>query len=105
MRLFYVLDRRAGKLISAEQIGKAARAERIDIETGRPVDVPGLRFEDGALAFWSSLWGVDDGVGIVAAPITYRAGGVQDYRHPAVAPRISPLSAVWCSRVVRSCRV
>lgn len=34
---FYVLDRRTGRLISAEKFGKATWAERIDLATGRPV--------------------------------------------------------------------
>jgi quinohemoprotein ethanol dehydrogenase len=35
---FYVLDRYTGALISAEKIGKADWAERIDLTTGRPVE-------------------------------------------------------------------
>ena len=37
---FYVIDRRNGKLISAEKLGRVTWAERIDIETGRPVETP-----------------------------------------------------------------
>jgi len=44
---FYVLDRATGKLISAEKIGRATWAERIDMATGRPVEAKGARYEDG----------------------------------------------------------
>ncbi|MCP5404152.1 MAG: PQQ-dependent dehydrogenase, methanol/ethanol family [Novosphingobium sp.] len=49
---FYVLDRETGKLISAEKLGKATWAERIDIETGRPVENPDIRYEDGESVIW-----------------------------------------------------
>ena len=42
---FYVIDRVTGKLISAEKIGKVNWAERIDLNTGRPVERPGIRYE------------------------------------------------------------
>ncbi|MBY0398593.1 MAG: PQQ-binding-like beta-propeller repeat protein, partial [Thermoleophilia bacterium] len=41
---FYVLDRETGKLISAEKIARVTWAERIDLETGRPVENPEARF-------------------------------------------------------------
>lgn len=41
---FYVIDRTTGKLISAEKMGKANWAERIDLKTGRPVELPGIRY-------------------------------------------------------------
>lgn len=44
---FYVLDRESGKLLSAEKIGKVTWAERIDLETGRPVEKPNIRYETG----------------------------------------------------------
>jgi quinohemoprotein ethanol dehydrogenase len=44
---FYVIDRKTGKLISAEKtMPEINWAERIDIKTGRPVETPGLRYED-----------------------------------------------------------
>ena len=43
---FYVLDRETGKLISAEKTGKVTWAERIDLETGRPVEAPDIRYEN-----------------------------------------------------------
>ncbi|WP_239481945.1 PQQ-dependent dehydrogenase, methanol/ethanol family [Zestomonas insulae] len=49
---FYVLDRATGKLISAEKLGKVTWAERIDLATGRPVEVPGARYESGEALIW-----------------------------------------------------
>ena len=43
---FYVVDRSTGKLISAEKYAPANWAERIDMETGRPVVAEGARYED-----------------------------------------------------------
>jgi len=49
---FYVIDRETGKLISAEKLGKATWADRIDLETGRPVERPGIRYEKGSVDIW-----------------------------------------------------
>lgn len=51
---FYVLDRESGKLISAQKTGKVTWAERIDIATGRPVEVPNIRYETGDTVIWPS---------------------------------------------------
>jgi quinohemoprotein ethanol dehydrogenase len=42
---FYVIDRTNGKLISAEKFTETTWANRIDLETGRPVEVEGARYE------------------------------------------------------------
>ncbi len=42
---FYVIDRRTGKLISAEPFADVTWASRVDLATGRPVEVPGARYE------------------------------------------------------------
>ena len=55
---FYVIDRATGKLISAEKIGKATWADHIDLKTGRPVEVPGQRFENGEAVVFPSAFGV-----------------------------------------------
>jgi len=44
---FYVIDRSDGKLISAEPFSKVTWATHVDLETGRPVEVPGARYESG----------------------------------------------------------
>ncbi|MFC0306114.1 PQQ-dependent dehydrogenase, methanol/ethanol family [Rhizorhabdus histidinilytica] len=43
---FYVIDRITGKLISAEPIAKVSWASKIDLATGRPVEMPGIRYAD-----------------------------------------------------------
>ena len=49
---FYVLDRETGKLISAEKFSKATWADHIDLATGRPVELPGIRYENGPVTLW-----------------------------------------------------
>ena len=45
---FYVIDRKTGKLISAEPYGgKINWATHIDLETGRPAERENIRYEDG----------------------------------------------------------
>jgi quinohemoprotein ethanol dehydrogenase len=43
----YVIDRTNGKLISAEPFVPTTWASRIDLATGRPVEVPGARYDQG----------------------------------------------------------
>jgi quinohemoprotein ethanol dehydrogenase len=45
---FYVIDRTNGKLISAEPFAKVTWASHIDLKTGRPVELPGVRYENAA---------------------------------------------------------
>ena len=45
---FYVIDRESGELISAETYSDINWATHVDLETGRPVEVPGARYEDGS---------------------------------------------------------
>ena len=54
---FYVIDRTTGKLISAEKIGKVTWAERIDLETGRPVEASNIRYETGSTTLWPGFMG------------------------------------------------
>ncbi|NHN36539.1 PQQ-dependent dehydrogenase, methanol/ethanol family [Pseudomaricurvus alcaniphilus] len=54
---YYVIDRITGKLISAEKIGKVTWAERIDLETGRPVEAENIRYENGPVTIWPSAKG------------------------------------------------
>ncbi len=42
---FYVIDRRTGKLVSAEPFAEVSWASKVDLATGRPVEVPGARYE------------------------------------------------------------
>ncbi len=43
---FYVIDRRTGRLISAEPYAYTTWATRIDLETGRPVETPIARYDE-----------------------------------------------------------
>jgi quinohemoprotein ethanol dehydrogenase len=45
---FYVIDRATGKLISAEPFAEINWATKVDLDTGRPVEAPGVRYEDGS---------------------------------------------------------
>jgi quinohemoprotein ethanol dehydrogenase len=44
---FYVIDRKTGKLLSANNFSKVNWADHIDLKTGRPVERPDARFADG----------------------------------------------------------
>ncbi len=48
---FYVIDRTNGRLISAEKFAKVTWATRIDLKTGRPVEVDGVHFRGRGKAF------------------------------------------------------
>ncbi|WP_082545448.1 MULTISPECIES: PQQ-dependent dehydrogenase, methanol/ethanol family [unclassified Sphingomonas] len=48
---FYVIDRTDGKLISAKPFVATSWAKRIDLKTGRPVEEPNIRYEDGPVTF------------------------------------------------------
>lgn len=73
---FYVIDRETGRLLSAEKIGKVTWAERIDLETGRPVEAPGIRYENGPVTVYPGPWGAHNwqpmsfhpGTGLVYIP-------------------------------------
>jgi quinohemoprotein ethanol dehydrogenase len=43
---FYVIDRATGELLSAEPFAHTTWATHIDMDTGRPVEVEGARYED-----------------------------------------------------------
>ena len=44
---FYVINRETGKLVSAEPYVETKWASHIDLKTGRPVELPGARYDDG----------------------------------------------------------
>ncbi len=55
---FYVLDRATGKLVSAEKLGQLNWATHVDLTSGRPVERPGARYEDGEELIYPSALGV-----------------------------------------------
>jgi len=67
---FYVIDRETGQLISAEKIGKVTWAERIDIESGRPVEAPNIRYESGESVIWPSSLGAHNWQPMAFSPDT-----------------------------------
>ena len=83
---FYVLDRANGKLLSAEKIGKVTWATHVDMKTGRPVEVPGSRYEDGEVTVYPSAFGVHNwhamsfnkDTGLVYIPTIELAGWFND---------------------------
>lgn len=54
---FYVLDRSNGKLLKADKFAQANWATGIDPKTGRPIERPGARFEDGEELVYPSPFG------------------------------------------------
>ena len=54
---FYVIDRSNGKLISAEKTGKVNWATRIDLASGKPVEDPAARYEQGPAIVYPGVYG------------------------------------------------
>jgi len=88
---FYVIDRSTGKLLSAEKFAKVTWAERINLATGRPVEIQNLRYEKGPVEFWPSSAGAHNfqamsfnpGTGLVYIPtmkLGMRIGAADDAR-------------------------
>jgi quinohemoprotein ethanol dehydrogenase len=54
---FYVIDRRTGRLVSAEPFADVTWATHVDLETGRPVEAAGARYESGIASIAPGPWG------------------------------------------------
>lgn len=54
---FYVLDRETGKVISAGKTTEINWAKGIDLETGRPIEEPNIRYETGKTEIWPGTVG------------------------------------------------
>jgi len=54
---FYVINRETGKLISAEPFVKTTWASHIDMTTGKPVETPNARYENGKVYITPSYAG------------------------------------------------
>lgn len=67
---FYVIDRTDGKLISAEPIAQVNWAEKIDIETGRPIENPDARFEGKDFLMWPGGFGAHSWLPMSYSPKT-----------------------------------
>ncbi|TGD71798.1 PQQ-dependent dehydrogenase, methanol/ethanol family [Mangrovimicrobium sediminis] len=86
---YYVLDRVTGKPIAAEKVGKVTWAERIDLETGRPVEKPGIRYQSGEAVLWPSVIGAHNWMPMAWSPqtelayIPYMQLGMRFIKSPA----------------------
>ena len=49
---FYIINREDGELLSAEKFAKVTWASKVDLKTGRPVEIEGARYEDGEETIW-----------------------------------------------------
>ena len=86
---FYVIDRTTGKLLSAGKYGKVTWADHIDLATGRPVEAPNIRYQQGDVIIWPSPSGdhswqamsFDPKTGLVYIP-TMQAGVRLTKDHP-----------------------
>jgi quinohemoprotein ethanol dehydrogenase len=67
---FYVIDRVTGKLVSAEPFSRVNWATHIDLETGRPVETPDARYEDGEANIWPSAHGAHNWQSMSYNPMT-----------------------------------
>ncbi|MEK7817161.1 MAG: hypothetical protein AAB281_02785, partial [Actinomycetota bacterium] len=68
---FYVIDRITGELISAKPFAKVTWASHIDMKTGRPVENPGQRYENGTTSMvWPSLVGAHGWLPMAFSPRT-----------------------------------
>ncbi len=54
---FYVINRKTGKLISAEPFVETTWASHIDMKTGKPVEIEGARYENSPFDITPNPWG------------------------------------------------
>jgi len=55
--LFYVIDRETGKLVSAAPFAKVTWTTGMDPQTGRPIEAPGIRYNQSDVHMWPSSAG------------------------------------------------
>lgn len=83
---FYVIDRRDGKLLSAEKFADVNWASHVDLDTGRPVERAGARYEDGFENIYPSPFGAhswhamsyNPGTGLVYLPTIHMSADFKD---------------------------
>jgi quinohemoprotein ethanol dehydrogenase len=99
---FYVIDRDTGKLLSAEKIARVSWADKIDLQTGRPVETANARYDHGPVTLWPGGGGAhswqpmafNPGTRLVYIPTMempgfYSDAGI-DLRHWTFAPGMVP---------------
>ena len=67
---YYVIDRKTGKLISAKPFVDVTWATGIDLATGRPIEAPGVRYEDGPATFRPTPLGAHSWMPMAYSPQT-----------------------------------
>jgi len=67
---FYVIDRETGKVVSAEPFADVNWATHVDLKTGRPVERPGARYEDGSELVYPTPWGAHSWHAMSYNPVT-----------------------------------
>lgn len=67
---FYVIDRKTGKLISAEPFAETTWASHIEKSTGRPVEIPGARYENSPALISPSALGAHNWHAMSYSPLT-----------------------------------
>lgn len=83
---FYVIDRETGKLISAEPFVETTWASRIDMKTGRPVEIEGARYETEPAYIAPNAWGAhswhamsyNPNTGLVYIPALHQGANYSD---------------------------
>ncbi|MEZ5498513.1 MAG: PQQ-dependent dehydrogenase, methanol/ethanol family [Steroidobacteraceae bacterium] len=100
---FYVIDRKDGRLLGAEKFAKVTWAERIDLTSGRPIEAPGVRYENAPALIYPGGIGAHNwqpmsfnaAVGLVYIPTQTIAGlyddsGIDRARYRMVPTEINP---------------
>ncbi|MEY4762948.1 MAG: hypothetical protein RLZZ200_2804 [Pseudomonadota bacterium] len=67
---FYVIDRESGKLLGAEKLGRVTWTDRIDLNTGRPVEKAGTRYEKGPVTVYPGNLGLHNWTAMAFSPKT-----------------------------------
>lgn len=67
---FYVIDRTTGKLISAKPFAKLSWATGVDLKTGRPIEVPGARYQKAPFLMSPSAHGAHNWYPMAFSPKT-----------------------------------
>ena len=83
---FYVINRETGKLISADSFVETSWASHVDLATGRPVEIPGARYENGKAEVTPMAWGAhswhamsyNPNTGLVYLPTIHAATNYSD---------------------------
>jgi quinohemoprotein ethanol dehydrogenase len=99
---FYVIDRDSGKLLSADKYGKVTWAERVDLQTGRPVEAAEARYQHPNVVWpgniglhnWQAM-AYSPADRLVYVPVTHMAA---NYNTVGIDPKVwQPTQHMWTS--------